>query len=156
MADTFTIAIPDLASLLEDVAAAGGNAQPLAQAALRNSATLIQSKARALAPHRTGNLQRSILSEVTWPDAKVSVNEVYGTYVEEGTGLFGPYKQRIFPKSAKALRWTQNGVATFARSIKGMKAQPYFSPAVMQSIPLVEELFTGVVDRLTQELAGRA
>lgn len=38
----------------------------------------------------------------------------------EGTGLYGPRKQRIYPTSAKALRIPVKGGAVFARSVKGV------------------------------------
>jgi HK97 gp10 family phage protein len=152
VASDFQILIPDIQGFLDDVVAAGGNAQALADAALTNSVREIQREARALAPHQTGSLQRSILTETTWPEASVTVEEKYGIYVEEGTGLYGPNHSRIYPKTARALHWGN----VFARSTKGMKAQPFFEPAIVSSTPYVEAQFDQVVDRLLTELAGHS
>lgn len=41
-------------------------------------------------------------------------------YHNEGTGLYGPRKKRIYPTSAKALRIPVKGGAVFASSVKGV------------------------------------
>ena len=59
-------------------------------------------EAQALVPRKTGHLQESIVpGELTDTHATVVVNANYGIYVEKGTGLYGPKKQRIVPKSSR-------------------------------------------------------
>lgn len=156
MALEFKVEVVGLDSLLADVRRAGGNAKPLVTAALSNAAGKIQSTAREKAPHRTGNLQRSILKEISYPEATVSVNEKYGLWVEQGTGLYGPRGQRITPRSAKVLAWSTDGGMAFARWTRGMRARPYFKPAIEATREYVRSQFSQVTDRLVRELAGRA
>jgi hypothetical protein len=101
-----------------------------------------------------------------------------GLWLERGTGAFGPLGKRIFPLHAKVMRWpagqtgpggtlalsgrhttaaTRSGAAQWAvaRSIAGMRAQPWLMPAyetVLPTIPAIlgladNELF-GTVDPL--------
>ena len=57
----------------------------------------------------------------------------YSEYVHRGTGLFGPFKQRIFPTAKKALFWT--GAAHPFKSVKGQKPNPFFDRALKQIKP---------------------
>lgn len=156
--DTFTIDVPDLTSFLADIAKAGGDATPLVDAAYMNAAGHIQETARALAPHDTGTLQRSIEIEPNLPlGIEVKVNEKYGAFVEYGTGLDGPLHHRIYPKNGRVMAWSSKGGGKiFARSTKGMKKRPFFWPAVDESTPYVFAQFDHVADRLLAELAGRS
>ena len=154
MADMLTIVIPDLAPFMADIEAVGGDAQPLADAAMTNSLRLIQAAARDLAPHRTGGLQQSILTEGGYPVGIVTVNAPYGRYVEYGTGLYGPNKARIYPKNKKALHWG-GSPGFFAKSIAGMHAKPYFTPAVGGSTEAVVGFFETAIETMRNALAGK-
>jgi HK97 gp10 family phage protein len=123
----------------------------LVRAALVNSTNRIQSTARDKAPHRTGTLQRSILTQVDYPVGQVSVNVKYGTWIENGTGIYGPNATPIVPVRAKALYWDGQ---FFARSIKGMKPRPFFKPAIEESIGYIHDQFLQVINRIVHELAG--
>lgn len=109
-------------------------------------------EAQALAPRKTGTLQRSIVpGELTDTHATVVSGAPYSRYVEEGTGLYGPKHQRIDP--GKVMRWagggsskvrltgrsrTKGGKAVadvvFARSTKGSKAQPFLFPGARKAV----------------------
>lgn len=117
---------------------------------LREAQVRVIGEAKRLVPRKTGNLGRSIVPGYLRADsASVEVRANYARYVEEGTGLYGPRKQRIVPKNKKALRWngggpskvrlsdrsrTKGGVAQadaiLATSVKGRKATPFLEPAV--------------------------
>ncbi|TXG76783.1 hypothetical protein E6Q11_04075 [Candidatus Dojkabacteria bacterium] len=145
-----SVEINGMNELLHDVARAGGDAKPLVKAALANSATTIQRNVRERAPHRTGTLQRSVLFTVDYPTAKVSVQEKYGSYIEDGTR---PHD--IVPKNKKALFW-KGAYSPYKRvHHPGTKAKPFFKPGVEASENKVKDIFTGVLERLTRELAGR-
>jgi phage gpG-like protein len=51
----------------------------------------------------------------------VGTNVPYARWNQEGTGIYGPTGQRIFPKTAKALAWDGHVV----RSIKGTPKRRY-------------------------------
>lgn len=152
---SLTVEVSGLEDLIHDVNQAGGNAVPLMKAAITNSVNHIQSNARALAPHRTGTLQRSIQTQVDYPDGKVEVGEKYGVYLEEGTGIYGDRGTRITPKAAKVLAWKGSGGMVFARSVAGIKARPFFRPGIEKSADYIAEQFVKVIERLTTGLAGK-
>lgn len=149
------VEVSGLDDLIHDVGEAGGNAVPLMKAAIVNSVNRIQSSTRALAPHRTGTLQRSIQTQVDYPEGKVQVGEKYGIFLEEGTGIYGDRGSRITPKAAKVLAWKGSGGMVFARSVAGIKARPFFKPGIEKSADYVAEQFVRVIERLTSGLAGK-
>lgn len=152
---TLGIKIDGLDTLLAQMQKAGANVRPLVTVFLNNVTSHVQGEARRNAPHRTGNLQRHILKQIKYPNAEVQVSESYGLYVEQGTGLYGPHKQRIKPTSRKALAFKVGGVSVIRRSVAGMKAQPFFEPAVKSSISFVEHQLQELGDRLVTIMAGK-
>ena len=148
-----TIEVEGLDDLQRAAASAGANADPVIHGALVNSTNKIQSLARARAPHRTGTLQRSIMPEVSGLDALVAVNEKYGVYIEEGTGIYGPMHRPITPKVKKVLVFRINGKKIVTKSIKGMRARPFFGPAIDQAAPYIQQQFDKVADVLITALA---
>ena len=71
---------------------------------------------------KTGRLINSLtiggsgnISNVSGNAIEVGTNVPYGRWNQEGTGIYGPTGQRIFPKNKKALAWDGHVV----RSIKG-------------------------------------
>lgn len=74
-------------------------------------------KARAQRSRRTGHYLRSITHLVTPTQTHVlgvvGTNVEYARWLEEGTGLYGPRNQWIYPKHAQALRWPAGGGHTF-------------------------------------------
>ena len=139
-----TVEIVGFDGLLADIAQAGGNAKPLMKAAITNSVNKIQSNVRGKAAHRTGTLQRSIQTQVDYPQGEVSVGEKYGKFLEEGTGIYVGHS-----------KWKGNIPGVGVRWIKGMKARPFFKPGVEEAAPYIEEQFTKVADILVKGLAGR-
>ena len=150
-----SVAVDGLDSLVKDAKQQGAHAERLVRAALVNSTNRIQSNTRRLAPHKTGTLQRSILPNVSYPNAQVEVNEKYGQYIEYGTGIYGKTGNRITPKTKKALYFKVAGQPVFARSVKGMKAKPFFKPGVEQSQVYIHEQFVKVIELLVKGLAGK-
>ena len=62
-----------------------------------------------------------------------------GTYLEEGTGIYGPHGTPIVPIHSKAMRFTVGGSEIFAKEVKGMPAQPIIEPTAAKSMPMIEE-----------------
>ncbi len=52
----------------------------------------------------------------------------YSSFEDDGTGIYGPLGVRIFPKTAKALRfdWPAAGGIVFAKSVAGSPGKHYF------------------------------
>lgn len=109
------------------------------------------AEAKARVPRKTGHLAASIQpGRVTNDYAIVQAHSNYARYVEEGTGIYGPRKQKIVPKKANVLAWrtgatrlsgrsrTKGGTElagwAFARSVKGRKATPYLIPGAKAAV----------------------
>lgn len=93
--------------------------------ALVDAAKYVRSKAASYAnrpeprwgSNRTGSLGRSITvgniqRGTSEKSIEVGTNLHYARYVEEGTGLYGPKKQVIRPRTAKVLAWRSVGTGT--------------------------------------------
>ncbi|MEZ0482650.1 HK97-gp10 family putative phage morphogenesis protein [Planococcus sp. SSTMD024] len=94
------------------------------------TAQIIQSNAKSLAPVDSSNLKDSIEMEIFEDGLKavVRVTADYAIYVEYGTGIYaeGPGGSR-----AKKIPWTYWSVKLQKYvTTSGMKAQPYWNPAV--------------------------
>lgn len=146
-----SINIKGLNGFLHDVQRAGVQAEPLIRAALQNSATKVQRNVRERAPHRTGQLQRSVLTQIEYPSATVSVNEKYGVFIEDGTK-----PHIIAPTSKKALFW--KGAPNPYRLVHhpGTKAKPFFKPGVDATTNYINDQFMKVVEKLIHVMAGHA
>ncbi|MEK6744290.1 MAG: hypothetical protein AABZ15_11790 [Nitrospirota bacterium] len=84
-------------------------------------------------PVKTSNLVNSGTIEIS-PDGRKGVLRWladYGRYVVEGTGLFGPFKRKIVPKNAKALKtpWGPR------KSIKGQEPNDFITRGVEKLNP---------------------
>jgi len=105
------------------------------RAGLTRLVEVIEGKAVKGAPVRTSNLANAISSSVD-DDGEagrvfVSGAAPYGEYVHFGTGIFGPRRQRIRPKKARALFWP--GPAHPVMSVAGMKARPFLHDAARET-----------------------
>lgn len=150
------VQIVGLDELIRDMKKAGGNAEPLVTAALTNSSTHAQSEIRSRAPHATGTLQRSVLAEVRYPEAEVSVQESYGSDVEHGTGPHTPPSDAI-ERWIKKKGLPGSALWPIIKTIekKGTKAQPFFKPGWEASQGYITDQFDKVMDRLMSALMGR-
>lgn len=93
----------------------------------------------------TGRLRSSITHEIVSSSggliARVGTNVQYALYVHEGTGIYGPKRQRIFPKQKRALAFTwknapvpptsKSGKHVY-RSVAGVKPRPFLRSALSQ------------------------
>lgn len=154
MSMVYDLEVVGLQELMRDARASGANAVPLIHGAIVNSTNKIQAEARQRAAHRTGTLQRSIMPEVKAVEGLVAVNEKYGQWLERGTGLFGPYRTPIVPVRKKVLVFRVGGRTVVARSVKGMRARPFFQPAIEISQPYIKEQFDTVATVLRDQLSG--
>lgn len=149
------ITIPGLDKLIADCTAAGMEVKPLVRILLNNSVSEIAGRTRALAPHATGTLQRSILPERTYPAARVKVNVPYGVYVETGTRPHWPPPEPIAAWASKVGFTGSPFLIARAISRRGTRAQPFWKPGIEQSLPLIRRETKIVGDRLMAELKGR-
>lgn len=103
----------------------------------------VQSRARQLLsgtdarhPRRvdTGKFRSSVqvtlLYEGSTPKVRVGTRDRRARWIHDGTGIYGPHRQRIVPVYRKALRFQAGGKTVFARSTKGMRANPFLRDAL--------------------------
>lgn len=146
----FKIVVEGLTQLQDDARRAGANIKPLINLVISKSLGLAQANIRRQAPHRTGNLQRSVMiSSIVDMSGSVLVQERYGAYVEYGTK-----PHLILPKNKKALFWkgALNPYAVVHHP--GTRANPFFMRGVDQSIPSIQLEFTNALEQITRQLAG--
>ena len=148
--------IEGLNELIRDIHKAGGDAEPLVTAALTNSVTHGQQEIRQRAPHAFGTLQRSVLTEVRYPEGEITVQESYGRDVEEGTGPHTPPSDAI-ERWIKKKGIPSNALWPIIKTIqkKGTRAQPYFAPGWEASQGYISDQFDKVMDKLMSALMGR-
>ncbi|WP_397537872.1 HK97-gp10 family putative phage morphogenesis protein [Rummeliibacillus pycnus] len=94
---------------------------------IHETAMLIQSEARALAPESSGFLRQSIVvdTSVDGLTALISVGADYGIYIEYGTGIYATNGNGR--KDGWVFYDERYGEFVFT---KGMKAHPYWFPAI--------------------------
>ena len=116
-----------------------GDLRKAGRAGMLNVVTTVESKAVVNAPAKTGNLARGGTSEANQDGTRGTVTFTakgkdgteYAELVHEGTGLFGPRRQRIVPTKKKALFWP--GAPHPVKSVAGMKARPFLRKAAEDS-----------------------
>lgn len=150
------VEVVGLNDLIHDIKKAGGDAEPLVTAALVNSTTHAQQEIRQRAPHAFGTLQRSVLTEVRFPEGQVEAQESYAPDVEYGTTGHTPPADAIE-------RWIKKkGIPSKAlwpiiKTIekRGTRAQPFFGPGWEASQGYIGDQFDRVMDKLMSALMGR-
>lgn len=121
---------PDLARLARSLR---GDIQGAKRAGMISLTAAVEARARKDAPVRTANLANTGTSQVNADGSQgtVTFTAPYAGYVHEGTGLFGPRKQKIVPSEKKALYWP--GAAHPVRAVIGMKGRPFLKRAAEDS-----------------------
>ena len=121
--------------------------------AIRRILDELQKEAVKRSPHITGTNRRSIKTDTAnnadAPEGtddnagkgRIYTTSGYGGHLEIGTGIYGPHKTPIVPKTKKALYWP--GAAHPVKSVKGRPATPYIRPS-----------FDAVKRRITSILRG--
>lgn len=95
---------------------------------------LTVTETQAAASRRTGALVEGISAteptlEGTRVTSTITSAAPYSKFQDEGTGLYGPTGARIFPKTAKALRFDSPaaGGIVFARSVAGAPGRHFWA-----------------------------
>jgi hypothetical protein len=118
---------------------AGGLARDMARRGLKVETAAKRNLGGANgAPRRINNgiLRNTTQARpVVWrglPASRIGTPVKYALLVHNGTGLFGPKKRKITPKTKKALRFKPKGSARviYARSVKGMEPNPFLKDAL--------------------------
>ena len=98
----------------------------------REAGELAETAVTASMPFITGNMRfltthEPFTDDLGNPSVRVTGHAEYTIYVDQGTGLYGPLKRWITPKTAKALSWIGEGGRRVTRSrVRGQRGQHFF------------------------------
>lgn len=99
----------------------------------------VENRAKRLCPVDSGRLRASITHELRrerdLPVVRIGTNVKYAGFVHEGTGLFGPFKRLIRPKTKSVLRFEVRGrrgrrTVVYAPAVKGMPPRPFLEESL--------------------------
>lgn len=132
------MSINGIDSLMKKLNALGGNVNKVLEISISKQTKLIQGEAKDLCPVDTGDLRKSIFTDVNVSSSKVTgkvfTNNEYAGYVEFGTGSVGettPVADKYPGELAyKQDKWLANIPDVGLRYVAGQPAQPYMYPAI--------------------------
>ncbi len=132
------MSINGIDSLMKKLNALGGNVNKVLEISISKQIKLIQGEAKDLCPVDTGDLRKSIFTDVNVSSSKVTgkvfTNNEYAGYVEFGTGRVGettPVADKYPGELAyKQDKWLANIPDVGLRYVAGQPAQPYMYPAI--------------------------
>lgn len=155
---TYTVTIPQLGDLQDAFARMPGLTKTEVTKAVNRSLVSYQGTAKQLAPIDTGLLRSMILIEpARWTGNTVrgAVNSgaPYALEQEVGTGIYGPRKTPIRPRSKPVLSWYSGGKWHFAKEVRGSRPRWYMRGSFEQNQSNTEANFQLALDNVTQALA---
>lgn len=147
--------IEGLDEFKEDVARGGNEIANQVKWAMTQSVNAIKIAVRDVTPHKTGQLQRSMVADIqdggltgiVYSDQDMAT---YGGYIEYGTG---PYD--IYPVNGQALYW--KGALHPVRHVHmpARAPRPFFYPAVEANLDKVVEYFERGLDVIIKIMAHK-
>lgn len=129
-----TVEIKGLDKLVDNII----DEQALSQA-LGKACALVERSAKEKAPKDTGELRRSITSEVRGNEGVIYTTLEYAPYVEYGTGLFAESGGR------KDVPWHYQDDKGEWHTTSGMKPQPFMRPALDENRERITEIIKGAI-----------
>jgi len=114
----------------------------LVEHALEDILDFAAERAQGHAPEWTGNLKRNIFAgEIVkrgfmyTGNVSIAPGAPYAKWVESGTGIYGPFKIPIVPKTKKWLAWRgrYTGLMHHARAVKGQRGQHFMRDSVLET-----------------------
>lgn len=102
---------------------------------LLSHATRVARVAKQKAPRESGRLQQSINIRTGThrgkPAVAVGSDLEYAAFVHQGTGLYGPHRTPIKPRSARYMVFMgRDGNLVFAKQVIGQPARPFLTEAM--------------------------
>lgn len=99
-------------------------------------------------PVDQGVLKSWFFSKVTDDEIEIKTPAKYATFVNDGTGIYGPHKTPIYSKTiGKPLAFQVGGKMVFVKMIRGQKPQKF----VEKSISQTEEKLAGYFIKAVHE-----
>jgi len=112
----------------------------------------LERETRKASPVDTGHLQGSWVNNTDKDRVQLTTSTHYARYVDEGTGLYGPYKSLIYPKDKKGslIFKGEDGKVTHIKYSRGIKGRHY----VDKSINNFEAKLPSVIAQAIRKTAG--
>ena len=107
--------------------------------ALGKACALVERSAKEKAPKDTGELRRSIQSEIRGNEGVVFTTLEYAPYIEYGTGLFAENGGR------KDVPWCYQDDKGEWHTTSGIKPHPFMRPAVDENRERIIEIIKGAI-----------
>jgi hypothetical protein len=148
----YSIKVENLDTVRKEFLKAPKQVNASLQKGVKQAGVEILSIEKREAPVGQGNLRRNILfkyrpiSSMVWPSSK------YAIYVHEGTGLFGPRKDYIRPKTAKVLAFRKNGKMIFAKKVAGQKPNKFVERTAKKASSKVNKIFDDMAKEIIQKI----
>ncbi|MDP9367573.1 MAG: HK97 gp10 family phage protein [Chloroflexota bacterium] len=161
MAMTYEVSIPQLPVLRESFSRGAGVATINATSrAINKSLVVMQSTAKQRVPVDSGRLRGSIQIDIAKRhgnvlQGSVYTNVQYAGWQEAGTGIYGPLKREITPKTKPYLKFKVGGRWVTTRSVKGVRPRWYFRSAVEENRGRVYGFFEEAAEEVVAHLARR-
>lgn len=157
---SYSVTIPQLPALQRAYQEAPEVTKREVTVALNKSLVAYQATAKMLAPIDSGVLRGSILLQpAQWSGSSVQgsvgTNTQYAEAQEAGTGIYGPKKRPITPKTKTMLAWYAGGKWHFAKQVKGSRPRWYMRGSVERNQRGTEQRFAQALENVANHL-GRA
>lgn len=111
----------------------------------------LEAETRKASPVDTGRLQGSWVNNTSQDEVQLTTSAKYARYVDEGTGLYGPYKTLIYPKNKNgSLMFKSGDGVTHIKYSRGIKGRHYVDKAIKN----FERKLPSVIAQAIQKTAG--
>lgn len=156
---TYSVSIPNLDRLQAEFKRAPQITTTEVKRAVDAATMLLQGSAKQKAPIDTGRLRQGIVRRNASVrgnvvEGTVSASAKYSLAQEVGTGIYGPAKRPIRPKSKPYLMFKINGQWVRTKEVKGVRGRFYMKGAVDDNGDRIVQLFEAAEDRITRQLAA--
>lgn len=149
------IRIDGLQEFRSDVGRAGNEVPNHVRWAMVQSVNVVKNSAQHLAPFKTGNLRRSIFTDIQDNGFRGVVGSdpsiaSYAAGIEYGTKAHD-----IVPVNKQALFW--KGALNPYKRVRhpGTRAQPFMEPAIEDNVNRIKDYFMEAMDRIVKIMAGK-
>lgn len=147
--------IEGLEDFSRDLVRVSGQIRPEIQRAMTRSVNYIKNDAQNIAPYKTGNLRRSIYTEIH-DSPMIGVVRVDTNAAPYALGVEGGTKAHvIMPRRSRALFW--KGARHPVRLVfhPGTKAKPFMRPAFEKNVDRIKEVFSEALKKIVVSLGNK-
>lgn len=120
---------------------------------LNYTSLFLLGELKKYSPVDHGRLQGSwVLFDRTNETRTIKSSAHYAEYVNRGTGCYGPFKQKIYPKNSKYLSFVYKGKRISVPWTRGMKPRKFVEKSIQSTEKRVDEFLIRAVLETDNEL----